>query len=152
MDHSFFLRIFMIAVILAIIYLLLFCKIAIANESYLCIIPLWYWLSVSSFNMPGPLLLIYLDSFCCEPYNLYYNSIGSYYLLGYSPYSPFLNKIDSGLYNLLGIPTYPYSGSHYQTTFPYTTLPGTIIPYTRFDYPFYTYGSPALYINWLLLQ
>lgn len=152
MAHSCFSRIFMIAVILGISCILLFGKIALANESYLCMIPLWYWLSMSSFNMPGPMLLIYLDSLCLECYNLYFNSISLNYLLGCSPYSPFLTKVNSGLYNLLGIPTYPNSGLQYHTTFPYTTLLSTMIPYARFDYPTYVYGSPDFYLGWLLLQ
>lgn len=81
----------------------------------------------------------------------YNNSINGY-LLGYLPFTPFLNPTASLAYNTLGIPTYPYVGSPYQTTFPYTTLPGTVIPYARFDYPSYVYGSPDFYLSWVLLQ
>ena len=152
MNHSCFLILFMIAVIIAITCLLPSCKTALANEFYPCMIPIWYWLSMSNFNMPGSLLLIYLDSLCPDNYNLYFNSIGLNSLLGCSTYSPFLTKINSGLYNLLGIPTYPNLGLQYENTFPYTTLSSTIIPYTRFDYPSYVYGSPDFYLIWVLLQ
>jgi len=88
---------------------------------------------------------------------LYYSSYGYFnsidgYLLGYLPYTPFLNPTAAASYNLAGIPTYPYFGSPYQTTFPYTALPGTPIPYARFTYPSYVYGSPDFYLNWVLLQ
>jgi len=81
----------------------------------------------------------------------YFNSINGY-LLGYMTYSPFLNPVTASAYNLAGIPTYPYFGSPYQTTFPYTVLPGTPIPYARFTYPSYVYGDPSFYLNWVLLQ
>ena len=81
----------------------------------------------------------------------YFNSINGY-LLGYGMFSPFLTADVALAYNSLGIPTYPYFGSPYQTTFPYTTLPGTPIPYARFDYPSYVYGSPDYYLSWVLLQ
>jgi len=81
----------------------------------------------------------------------YFNTINGY-LLGYAPFTPFLTYDVASTYNLLGIPTYPYFGSPYQTTFPYTTLPGTPIPYARFDYPTYAYGSPDFYLSWVLLQ
>ena len=81
----------------------------------------------------------------------YFNSINGY-LLGYAPFTPFLTPSVAYSYNALGIPTYPYFGSPYQTTFPYTTLPGTPIPYARFDYPTYAYGSPDFYLSWVLLQ
>jgi len=81
----------------------------------------------------------------------YFNSINGY-LLNYLTYSPFLSPALTATYNLAGIPTYPYVGSPYSTTFPYTTLPGTVIPYTRFDYPTYVYGSPDYYLSWVLLQ
>lgn len=88
---------------------------------------------------------------------LYYSSYGYFntidgYLLGYAPFTPFLTPDVASVYNLAGIPTYPYVASPYQTTFPYTTLPGTIIPYARFDYPSYVYGSPDYYLNWVLIQ
>jgi hypothetical protein len=88
---------------------------------------------------------------------LYYSSYGYFntingYLLGYLPYTPFLTPDVSSAYNYAGIATYPYFGSPYQTTFPYTTLPGTPIPYARFDYPSYVYGSPDYYLSWVLLQ
>ena len=81
----------------------------------------------------------------------YFNSINGY-LLGYAPFTPFLTPNVAYAYNSLGIPTWPYFGSPYQTTFPYTTLPGTPIPYARFDYPTYAYGSPDFYLSWVLLQ
>ena len=81
----------------------------------------------------------------------YFNSINGY-LLGYLPFTPFLGPVAAASYNALGIPTFPYVGSPYQTTFPYTTLPGTVIPYARFDYPTYVYGSPDFYLSWVLLQ
>jgi hypothetical protein len=81
----------------------------------------------------------------------YFNSINGY-LLGYGVYTPFLAPSVATAYNSFGIPTYPYFGSPYQTTFPYTTLPGTPIPYARFDYPTYTYGDPSFYLSWTLLQ
>ena len=81
----------------------------------------------------------------------YFNSINGY-LLGFAPFTPFLTPDFALTYNPLGIPTYPYFGSPYQTTFPYTTLPGTPIPYARFDYPTYVYGSPDFYLSWVLLQ
>jgi hypothetical protein len=71
-------------------------------------------------------------------------------LLGYVPFTPFLIPDISVAYNLAGIPTYPYFGSLYQTTFPYQASPGTIIPYARFDYPAYVYGSPDFYLLWVL--
>ena len=88
---------------------------------------------------------------------LFYNDYGYFntidgYLLGYLPFSPYLGPSTYAIYNLAGIPTYPYITSPYQTTFPYTTLPGTVIPYERFDYPTYTYGSPDFYLSWTLLQ
>ena len=81
----------------------------------------------------------------------YFNTINGY-LLGFAPFTPFLTPDVATTYNGLGIPTFPYFGSPYQTTFPYTTLPGTVIPYTRFDYPTYVYGSPDFYLSWVLLQ
>jgi hypothetical protein len=81
----------------------------------------------------------------------YFNSIDGY-LLGYGVYTPFLSPSVATTYNSFGIPTYPYFGSPYQTTFPYTTLPGTPIPYARFDYPTYVYGDPSFYLGWTLLQ
>jgi len=88
---------------------------------------------------------------------LYYSSYGYFntingYLLGFAPFTPFLSPDVALTYNSLGIATYPYFGSPYQTTFPYTTLPGTPIPYARFDYPTYVYGSPDFYLSWVLLQ
>jgi hypothetical protein len=81
----------------------------------------------------------------------YFNSINGY-LLGYGVYTPFLTPSVASAYNSYYIPTYPYFGSPYETTFPYTTLPGTPIPYARFDYPTYTYGDPSFYLAWNLLQ
>ncbi len=81
----------------------------------------------------------------------YFNSINGY-LLGYLTFSPFLNPSTASIYNTFGIPTYPYFGSPYQTTFPYTVLPGTPIPYARFSYPSYVYGDPSFYLSWVLLQ
>lgn len=81
----------------------------------------------------------------------YFNTINGY-LLGFAPYTPFLNPTTTALYNTAGIPTYPYFGSPYQTTFPYMTLPGIPIPYARFDYPTYVFGDPSFYLSWTLLQ
>jgi len=81
----------------------------------------------------------------------YFNSINGY-LLGFAPFTPFLTPDLAYAYTSLGIPTFPYFGSPYQTTFPYTTLPGTPIPYARFDYPTYVYGDPSFYLAWTLLQ
>lgn len=81
----------------------------------------------------------------------YFNTINGY-LLGFAPFTPFLTPDVATTYNTLGIPTYPYFGSPYQTTFPYTTLPGTPVPYARFDYPTYSYGDPSFYLAWTLLQ
>jgi hypothetical protein len=81
----------------------------------------------------------------------YFNTINGY-LLGFAPFTPFLGPDVAYAYNSLGIATYPYFGSPYETTFPYTTLPGTPIPYARFDYPTYTYGDPSFYLAWTLLQ
>jgi len=81
----------------------------------------------------------------------YFNSINGY-LLGYMGFSPFLNPAVSSLYSLAGKTTYPYFGSPYQSTFPYTTLSGTPVPYSRFSYPSYVYGDPSFYLNWTLFQ
>jgi len=81
----------------------------------------------------------------------YFNSIDGY-LLGYLNFSPFLNPAVATQYNLASIPTWPYFGSPYQTTFPYQVYPGTPIPYARFSYPSYVYGDPSFYLNWVLLQ
>jgi hypothetical protein len=53
----------------------------------------------------------------------YFNSINGY-LLGFAPFTPYLTPNVAYAYTSLGIPTFPYFGSPYQTTFPYTTLPG----------------------------
>lgn len=152
MNDSGFLKISITAVVIIFYCMLFLGKIARANESYLCSIPYWYWLSSSPFSMPNPLLLIYLDSMCHDTYSLYFNTLGYSYLLGYYTYTPFLSQINTELYNLLGIPAYPYLGSQYHTTYPYATLSSAIIPYSRFDYPVYIYGSPNFYFNWVLLQ
>ena len=81
----------------------------------------------------------------------YFNSINGY-LLGFAPFTPFLTPDAAYSYNSYGIPTFPYFGSPYETTFPYATLPGTPIPYARFDYPTYVYGDPSFYLAWTLLQ
>jgi hypothetical protein len=127
MDNSRFLKVWVIAVVLAMV--LIFGAMAEAQfpTSYYYTNPLYY----SSYG--------------------YFNTINGY-LLGYLPYTPFLGPDAAYAYNSAGIPTYPYVTSPYQTTFPYTTLPGTIIPYARFDYPSYVYGSPDFYLSWVLLQ
>jgi hypothetical protein len=130
MDKYRFLRMGMIIAILAIGVVLLFGPMAQAQvfpSSYYYTNPLYY----SGYG--------------------YFNSINGY-LLGFAPFTPFLTPDVAYSYNTLGIPTYPYFGSPYQTTFPYTTLPGTPIPYARFDYPTYAYGSPDFYLSWVLLQ
>jgi len=81
----------------------------------------------------------------------YFNAINGY-LLGYNVFTPFSTPSMANSYNTLGIPTYPYLGSPYQTTYPYTTLSGTTIPYARFTYPTFTFGSPDFYLSWVLLQ
>jgi len=106
--------------------------------------------NISMVNAQLPLSYYYTNPLYYPSYG-YFNSINGY-LLGYAPFTPFLTPDVSAAYNLLGVPTYPYVASPYQTTFPYTTLPGTIIPYARFDYPSYVYGSPDFYLNWVLLQ
>jgi hypothetical protein len=132
MENSRFLKIWVIAVALAIGVVLMAGPVVQAYYSGLPI----------SYNYTNP--LYYTD------YG-YFNSINGY-LLGYAPFTPFLGPDAAAAYNLAGIPTYPYVASPYQTTFPYTTLPGTIIPYARFDYPSYVYGSPDFYLNWVLIQ
>jgi hypothetical protein len=129
MDNYKFLRMGVIAAVLAIGVVLVFGPMAQAQfpTSYFYTNPLYY------------------------PSYGYFNTINGY-LLGYAPFTPFLTPNVAYTYNSLGIPTYPYFGSPYQTTFPYTTLPGTPIPYARFDYPTYAYGDPSFYLAWTLLQ
>jgi hypothetical protein len=130
MDNSRFLKVWVMAAVLAIGLVLVFGPMAQAQvfpTSYYYTNPLYY----SNYG--------------------YANTINGY-LLGYGTFTPFLNTAASTSYNTLGIPTYPYFGSPYQTTFPYATLPGTPIPYARFDYPTYTYGDPSFYLAWTLLQ
>jgi hypothetical protein len=73
-------------------------------------------------------------------------------LLAWNRYTPFNDAYSAYLLNFIGIPTYTYFASPYQTTFPYQTLPGTDYPYARFDYPTYSYGSVNNYQFWSLLQ
>ncbi|MBN2373524.1 hypothetical protein JXL19_07045 [bacterium] len=73
-------------------------------------------------------------------------------LLGWNRFNPFLDAYSVYLYNFLGIPTYGYVNSPYQSVFPFRTLPGTGYPYERFVYPTYTYGSPEFYQNWVDIQ
>jgi hypothetical protein len=129
MDNYKFLRMGVIAAVLAIGVVLVFGPMAQAQfpTSYFYTNPLYY------------------------PSYGYFNTINGY-LLGYAPFTPFLTPNVAYTYNSYGIPTYPYFGSPYQTTFPYTTLPGTPIPYARFDYPTYAYGDPSFYLAWTLLQ
>jgi hypothetical protein len=130
MDNFGFLKIWIIVAVMAIGLILMFGSVTQAQifpTSYYYTNPLYY----SGYG--------------------YFNSINGY-LLGYAPFTPFLTPDVAYSYNTLGIPTYPYFGSPYQTTFPYTTLPGTPIPYARFDYPTYAYGSPDFYLSWVLLQ
>jgi hypothetical protein len=130
MDNLRFLKVWVIAFVLVFGVLLLFNPMAQAQvfpTSYYYTNPLYY----SGYG--------------------YFNSIDGY-LLGYGVYTPFLSPSVATAYNSYGIPTYPYFGSPYQTTFPYTTLPGTPIPYARFDYPTYVYGDPSFYLGWTLLQ
>ena len=130
MDDSMFLKVCLIAAVVAIGAILLFGPMARAQvfpTSYYYTNPLFY----SDYG--------------------YFNTINGY-LLGFAPFTPFLSPDLAYAYNTLGIPTYPYFGSPYETTFPYTTLPGTPIPYARFDYPTYTYGDPSFYLAWTYLQ
>ena len=129
MENSKFLRVWLVAAVLAIGIVLVLGPMAQAQfpTSYYYTNPLYY------------------------PSYGYFNTINGY-LLGYAPFTPFLTPDVAYAYNSYGIPTYPYFGSPYQTTFPYTTLPGTPIPYARFDYPTYAYGSPDFYLSWVLLQ
>ena len=130
MGNLRFLRVWVIAAVLAIGVFLVFGPMAQAQvfpTSYYYTSPLYY----SDYG--------------------YFNTINGY-LLGFAPFTPFLGPDVALAYNTLGIPTYPYFGSPYETTFPYTTLPGTPIPYARFDYPTYTYGDPSFYLAWTLLQ
>jgi hypothetical protein len=131
MDNYKFLRVWIIAAVLAIGVVLLFGPMAQAQYIY-----------PTSYYYTNPLYY---------PGYGYFNSINGY-LLGYAPFTPFLTPNVAYTYNSYGIPTYPYFGSPYQTTFPYTTLPGTPIPYARFDYPTYAYGDPSFYLAWTLLQ
>jgi hypothetical protein len=130
MGNLRFLRVWVIAAVLAIGVVLVFGPMAQAQvfpTSYYYTNPLFY----SDYG--------------------YYNTINGY-LLGFAPFTPFLSPDVALAYNSLGVATYPYFGSPYQTTFPYTTLPGTPIPYARFDYPTYVYGDPSFYLAWTLLQ
>ena len=130
MENFRFLRVFLIASFLAVGVVLLLGPMVQAQvfpTSYYYTNPLYY----SSYG--------------------YFNTINGY-LLGFAPFTPFLSPDVARTYNALSIVTYPYFGSPYQTTFPYTTLPGTPIPYASFDYPTYVYGSPDFYLSWVLLQ
>jgi hypothetical protein len=130
MDNLRFLRVWVIAAVLAIGLVLVFGPMAQAQ-----VFPTsYYYTSPQYYSGYG-----------------YFNTINGY-LLGYAPFTPFLTPDVAYTYNSLGIPTYPYFGSPYETTFPYTTLPGTPIPYARFDYPTYVYGDPSFYLAWTLLQ
>ena len=130
MDNYMFLRMMLICATLAIGIALIFVPIARAQ-----IFPTsYYYTNPLYFNDYG-----------------YFNTINGY-LLGFAPFTPFLTPDVAYVYNSFGISTYPYFGSPYQTTFPYSTLPGTPIPYARFDYPTYSYGSPDFYLSWVLLQ
>ena len=130
MDNVMFLRVWLIAVFLAIGFILLLGSVSQAQ-----VLP-------SSYYYTNPL---YFTDYS------YFNTINGY-LLGFGQFTPFLTSDVAYVYNILGIATYPYFGSPYQSTFPYTTLPGTPIPYARFDYPSYVYGSPDFYLSWVLLQ
>jgi len=107
-------------------------------------------LSTSTFAQLYPISYYYTNPLYYSTYG-YFNTINSS-LLGTAAFSPFLTPTLTSTYSLAGIPTYPYVASPYQTTFPYTTLPGTISPYTSFTYPSLTFASPALYLDWVLLQ
>jgi hypothetical protein len=130
MDNYMFLKVWLIAAVLVIGIAFLFGPVAQAQSF------------PSSYYYTNPL---YFTDYG------YFNTINGY-LLGFAPFTPFLTPDVVYAYNSFGIPTYPYFGSPYQTTFPYTTLPGTPIPYARFDYPTYSYGSPDFYLSWVLLQ
>ena len=111
----------------------------------------WYYLWPNSiWSIPDSLWLIYLNSL--DPhFDPYFNRINGR-LLGYMTYTPFLDSDRSVVFGMLNIPSYPFFGSHYRNTFPYTTLSRTVVPYARFDYPAYGYGSPDFYVDWILLQ
>jgi hypothetical protein len=136
MGNLRFLRVWVIAAVLAIGIVLVFGPMAQAQSSL--------------YGYGFPTSYYYTNPLYYSGYG-YFNSINGY-LLGYAPFTPFLTPDVAYTYNSYGIPTWPYFGSPYQTTFPYTTLPGTPIPYARFDYPTYAYGSPDFYLSWVLLQ
>ncbi|MGA1824483.1 MAG: hypothetical protein ACMUIP_07435 [bacterium] len=75
-------------------------------------------------------------------------------LLGYLPFSPFLNPATTALYAAAGITTYPYTYqilNQYTTTIPFTTL-DPLSPYALPAYPSYLYGDPAWYAYWVDLN
>lgn len=141
MNNSNFLKVWMLAIILIVGFVLIFTEIGYSQffPSPLPICLAYYYMGFDCYNN-----LFYSD------YG-YFNSINGF-LLGYIPFTPFLNQNVYGAYNLAGIHTYPYFGFPYQTTFPYSTLAGIPIPYARFDYPTYTYGVPDFYLSWVLMQ
>ncbi|MGA1840961.1 MAG: hypothetical protein ACMUIU_10075 [bacterium] len=139
-DISSKLKVFVIVVLFVISSILLFGGFAHT-----------FWDPFCSPYLPDSLCYIYWQLSSYYTSYGYFNSINGY-LLGYAPFTPFLIPDVSAAYNLAGIPTYPYFGSPYQTTFPYQTSPGPMIPHARFDYPTYVYGSPDFYHLWVLLQ
>ncbi|MGA1841857.1 MAG: hypothetical protein ACMUIU_14645 [bacterium] len=123
----------------------------IANSQYCPFLDYYFYHLLSSGEYPASLLWIHAFQICSyyfDPYG-FFNPIDQN-LLGHLHYSPFLTYTESALYP--SGTTFPYFGSQYMTTFPYTTLPKAMVPYTRFDYPAYVYGSPDFYLSWVLLQ
>ncbi|MGA1825775.1 MAG: hypothetical protein ACMUIP_14055 [bacterium] len=100
---------------------------------------------------PDPLATIILQQISPYYFYPYYNSINGY-LLGFSTFSPFLPPDIASKYAIADIPTYPYPSSPYEITFPSATLPDSFFPYAQPAYPTYVYGTPDIYLNWVLLQ
>ncbi|MGA1867559.1 MAG: hypothetical protein ACMUJM_03320 [bacterium] len=75
-------------------------------------------------------------------------------LLGYLPFTPFLNPSATSLYTRAGITTYPFTYqilNQYTTTIPFTTL-DSFSPYALPAYPSYLYGDPSWYAYWVQLN
>ena len=81
---------------------------------------------------------------------------GTATLLGYAPFSPFYDPAYiaslASLTTPISIASYAYPLSPYVTPFPYLTTPGAVSPYVTFDYPYYLYGDPAVYLAWTALN
>jgi len=114
----------------------------------------YYYTSPFAFtNYTSPFAFTnYTSPFASTDYT-YANTINET-LLGYLPFSPFLDPIATALYSFAGIPTYPFTYeiiNQYTTTVPFTTL-DPLSPYALPDYPTYLYGDPAWYKYWVLLN